>query len=1709
MVAALFQVAMVLVAIWTGTGAKAAWTSPVFYQLSMASDGAVQEERPVCAWSEAAPTTVFAMFSVRDYQFSKEYFKKAISTDAGQSFTVSNLFLTPAVVPQGMVGTRNPVENGSVVVVWTADTAGYQNIFAVRSTDGGATVGSVFTLNSDAATDGQPEKSPRIATSFDGVFLVVWARGTTDRELYFSRSTDDGSTWSATQILNSDAATDGGLGDDIPAVACVPRNTSRTCIVAWARANTGLMVARSNDQGATWTSPTLVSNVLTTISAVHISVGDDSTWLIVWYSETQSGVYATRSTNAGISWSGVTQIAPTTHLPAAQGDLSTDGSGLWMLALSMEDTSISPPWDKIYVLESRNNALNWTGSYVTSGTLDTFPKICNNRKGGWLLSFQYYTTGQDFDIKYMRQSSPLTMAPVVSAPTKSPSVFPSKAPTRLPTKSPSTARPTASPSTSLPSKAPTTSPSTSKPTQSPITSTPSASPSTSPSTSTPTKSPSTSPTSSAPTTSPTTSKPTTSPTTSTPTKSPTTSPTTSKPTTSPTTSKPTQSPTTSPTSSAATRSPSASNPTASPTTSKPTLSPTTTLTPTTSPTISKPTLSPSTASAHPTKSPTTSRPSAAPTGHTPFVTRVLLSPDLTKIEVHFDDDTNQRGSELLMLYPCSPGLELIANDTGCSIASCPIACSWSSPKLLLVHLNPVSNFVFNSSSEPANDKFISIRGESSNIRHAFAVSGSASGQFPIEIDLDSILLPSVSISGPNEIPLCGGSNRLVLLTTSGVSGTGNRIPTRYEWFANDVAIPLETQSRLIIQERPSMETSVRYRLRITSFVGLTGWSDEFIVNFTSTAVAQVSLSVPAAFSVPANGAIEIDSVVHVPSACLPASNNTKYAFTWRVSSLSDSSKSVILNESQLIVNPAASLFPLLGDSPYRVDLEVDPVGLVGVRKGKASTVVTVVRVPIVAALSTPSRLSVDPGSPTAVTLSASPSCDPNRPEPFCHPVSGQTARNFTGLTFRWFCESARKKQDCSGLCSSVANADCVVSPAEMDVKDSPYTFIANVSSETDSKLTPLIQIVVVRADSQCPSRLPKVVMMPFPAKINSGEIGEVAIRSWVEDFDFSPVNGRNYRWQQVLASFGEGETLQDVPTGLTSSSDTNQPNLVLQLSSLQPATSYRFRLIATHPCTKHSGDAFAEVSFVTNSPPFPGVVAIVPMTARALLDDFTLIVDGAVDDDLPLQFSFESRKVQNNSSSSTFTALSAFSNSPQIQTRFAQADRIQVVARVRDSLQAVSSTAIIDNVVAYTDAATVMNDVEKEMESIRSSGGSSEDILRAVSAMAPLVEDDDQRMLLLEWIAETSRNKPDPSFIMLQTTALSVLLAVTKSPTIGQGFLDRASALVDRLLDDFKKAIVDKANGNKNDPLLSQYRPPSLGEVTVTALEDILTAMIRGGAEAVSTPPGKGGRRRLLSQSLAGFDSLRLQVRKLAEVMLLGAVPGYSPQVIGDDAMKIVVAVLDASTENADSLPSKIVVPRLNEGDGLVVFSIGLEDPAQLIAYRFQPSLLLSSEMMVDGRLVSDLFALDAQINSTQPPLNLTGTIKIRIPFNDSNDDSTLVCGRSTDSGGIFVWSSLGCSVSDHNQTAGWATCECSHQPQASSSSLYAMWQVPIPPEDASDNIVPLVVGIVVAVTVVVILIAVMVVFRKRQQRAAGNGLAFPTAHGEENQAISVDVKSV
>ena len=297
-------------------------------------------------------------------------------------------------------------------------------------------------LNSNAASDGEGDRFPQVATDGLGNWVAVWFSfadlgGTigTDADILVARSTDSGATWSTPAALNTNAGSDSGF-DLTPQVTT---DGLGTWVAVWLslggarRTDYEILVSRSTDFGVTWRTP----------SSLNTNAGSDSgfdlnpqvttdglgTWVAVWRSTKSLGgtigsdedALVARSTDNGATWGA--PAALNTNAGSDSGgerwpQVTTDGQGNWVAVWRSSDSlggTIGTDRD-IHVTRSTDNGATWsapvalnTNAASDSGN-DWDPQVTTDGLGNWVAVWESVddldgTIGTDYDILVARSTN--------------------------------------------------------------------------------------------------------------------------------------------------------------------------------------------------------------------------------------------------------------------------------------------------------------------------------------------------------------------------------------------------------------------------------------------------------------------------------------------------------------------------------------------------------------------------------------------------------------------------------------------------------------------------------------------------------------------------------------------------------------------------------------------------------------------------------------------------------------------------------------------------------------------------------------------------------------------------------------------------------------------------------------------------------------------------------------------------------------------------------------------------------------------------------------------------------------------------------------------------------------------------------------------------------------------------------------------------------
>jgi len=279
---------------------------------------------------------------------NKEIFYKK-STNQGSTWAPnqrltwnSGASLSPGIAVDGL---------DNIHVVWTDNSPGNDEIHYRKSTNGGSSWTPIQRLTWTSGGS----INPAIAIAASGALNVVWNDATPGNwEVYFKKSTNEGSTWTPSQRLTFTSGLSFG-----PAVAVDPSGNLHVLWSSDAPGNEEIYYKRSTDGGSSWTpSQRLTWNSGWSRGPV-IATDASGNMHAFWADDTPGNweIYYKKSIDGGSNW------APNQRLTWNSGysgspAVAVDASGYLHLAWN-DDTSTS--WE-IYYKTSMTVGATWSSS---------------------------------------------------------------------------------------------------------------------------------------------------------------------------------------------------------------------------------------------------------------------------------------------------------------------------------------------------------------------------------------------------------------------------------------------------------------------------------------------------------------------------------------------------------------------------------------------------------------------------------------------------------------------------------------------------------------------------------------------------------------------------------------------------------------------------------------------------------------------------------------------------------------------------------------------------------------------------------------------------------------------------------------------------------------------------------------------------------------------------------------------------------------------------------------------------------------------------------------------------------------------------------------------------------------------------------------------------------------------------------------------------
>ncbi len=308
------------------------------------------------------------------------------------------------------------------------------DIFVSRSSDNGETWTTPIHVNSDADADTEHDRRPIVATDGAGVWITVWESMIDgDLDIYYSRSTNNGASWSARALLNSWGSTD-DFDDGIPDIT-TDRNGNWLAVwdsngdVDDSDFDRDIWVSRSTNAGVSWSTPALLNANGTEDNGndfrVQVRTDRDGNWVAIWQSNDDlSGniedfdLFSASSTNNGVTWSAPVLLNSNGGTDAGDDmrpGLETDLNGNWIAVWSANaNLNGETGTDQdIFFSRSTNNGATWSAMALVNqngeddfGT-DEFPRVMSDGYRNWIVVWNSEEdlnnqSGGDWDIFYSR-----------------------------------------------------------------------------------------------------------------------------------------------------------------------------------------------------------------------------------------------------------------------------------------------------------------------------------------------------------------------------------------------------------------------------------------------------------------------------------------------------------------------------------------------------------------------------------------------------------------------------------------------------------------------------------------------------------------------------------------------------------------------------------------------------------------------------------------------------------------------------------------------------------------------------------------------------------------------------------------------------------------------------------------------------------------------------------------------------------------------------------------------------------------------------------------------------------------------------------------------------------------------------------------------------------------------------------------------------------
>ena len=216
----------------------------------------------ICIWTN--PTTPGNPF----------YIAYALSTDNGATWSEKNNLTDPSdKINDAPVHNYNPhlriSSDGTWILAWESNWGSENNILVSRSQDSGENWSDPIQVHSSPTAQDPYAHHLKVDTDNNKNWIVIWQSEHTlddtigaDLDILYSRSPDNGETWSTPKPINSAATSDTAV-DTLPEIKATSNNYWTAIWESYTTPSPNLAILQSvsDDSGSTWSAPKTINTL--------------------------------------------------------------------------------------------------------------------------------------------------------------------------------------------------------------------------------------------------------------------------------------------------------------------------------------------------------------------------------------------------------------------------------------------------------------------------------------------------------------------------------------------------------------------------------------------------------------------------------------------------------------------------------------------------------------------------------------------------------------------------------------------------------------------------------------------------------------------------------------------------------------------------------------------------------------------------------------------------------------------------------------------------------------------------------------------------------------------------------------------------------------------------------------------------------------------------------------------------------------------------------------------------------------------------------------------------------------------------------------------------------------------------------------------------------------------------------------------------------